>query len=511
MHVRRVFLPILAMFALTLTFVVPVGTTAVASGQRATLKVTVRGGYSSYYGGQGVLLTGRLPVRGVRTVWVEHHMNRPGDRWVQADPPLYRGKTKPNGSFRLAIQAPDMFGISYRVRGGKYVTPKYLFNAKSEEVGLTASTLYPTLGLEFGLTADTTPDLYHREDTRGGPVLKGRKLTLQEQTSDSGWRTRATSTVTGSGAHTFALRADEVGEHVYRVRAERWTKNGSFVGWHSSFPLAVSVLNLDEVPPDEPGGNATPPPRPPGGVKGATTTAQSRYGWSHALWDFAWERGEDLDSPPKRGTRLRGRWVQATTGLGRVSKHNGGIRLDSGINTKGGRGDRGSVYATLKGNSLTYGRWETRLRERVGEGGGSPYALRAELVPSGRKKCGPSIVMGEYSGVDNTLRFGATKGRKSWARSIKTNSPLNNSPALAVEVGKDHVTWFLDGKAIGVVKTRAAVPGVPLTMRFSLVGSSREGQNTSLFSDWQRAFPLSYGKQAKRGPKLKRVAAPRCG
>lgn len=507
---RKSLLPILGLLALTLLYLVPVDATAVPARQRATLQVTIRGGYPSYIGGQGVMLTGRLPVRGVRTVWVEHNMNRPGDQWAQADEPLYYGKTKRNGSFSLAIQAPDMKGISYRVRGGKYVTPSYLFSAKSEEVGLAASTSYPMLGEDFELTADTTPELYHREDTRGGPVLTGRKLTLQEQTSATRWRTLATSSVGADGSRTFVVRAGSAGMHVYRVRAERWTKDGSVVGWHGSFPLAVSVLNPGEVAPDEPDTSATPPPRPSGEVKGATTTAQSRYGWSHALWDFAWERGEDLDSPPKRGSRLRGRWEEAITGLGRVSKQNGAMRLDTGINTRSGRGDHGSVHATLTGNSLKYGRWETRLRERVGEGGGSPYDIRVELVPSNSKKCGPSILMGEYSGVDNTLRFGAVKGRTMWERRVRTNSPLNNSPAIAVEVAKGHVTWFLDGKSLGVVKTKAAVPGVPLTMRFSLVGGSEEGQNTSVFSDWQRAFPISYGKQALRGPKLKASAAPRC-
>ncbi len=503
-------MPILGLLALTLIYLVPVDAPAVAAGQRASLQVTIRGGHSSFFGGQGVMLTGRLSVRGVRTVHVEHHMNRPGDQWGEADEPLYRGKTKPNGSFSLAIHAPDMMGISYRVRGGKYVTPSYLFNAKSEEVGLTASASYPMLGEDFELTADTTPDLYHREDTRGGPVLTGRKLTLQEQTSATGWRTLATASVGADGAHTFVARGVPAGRHVYRVRAERWTEDGSDVGWHASFPLAVSVLNPDEVAPDEPDVRATPPPRPTGGVKGATTTAQSRFGWSHALWDFAWERGEDLDSAPKRGSRLRGRWEQAITGLGRASKHNGALRLDSGLNTRSGGRDHGSVHATLRGNALKYGRWETRLRERVGEGGGSPYAIRVELVPSSDKKCGPSILMAEYSGVDNTLRFGATKGRKTWQKRVRTTSPLNNSPAIAVEVAKGHVTWFLDGKPLGVVRTKAAVPGVPLTMRFSLVGGPGEGQNTSIFSDWQRAFPISYGKQALRGPRLKAGAAPRC-
>ena len=341
-------------------------------------------------------------------------------------------------------------------------------------------------------------------------MLTGRKLTLQEKTSGTGWRTLANSSVGADGAHTFVARDVPAGLHVYRVRAERWTEDGSVVGWHGSFPLAVSVLSPDEVPPDEPDTSASPPPRPPGGVKGATTTAQSRYGWSHALWDFAWERGEDLDSPPKRGSRLRGRWEQTITGFGRVSRHNGAMRLDSGLNTKSGGRDQGSVYATLRGNPLTYGRWETRLRERVGEGGGSPYAIRVELVPSSAKKCGPSILMGEYSGVDNTLRFGAVKGRTQWQKRVRTASPLNNSPAIAVEVAKGHVTWFLDGKPLGVVKTKAAVPGVPLTMRFGLVGGAGEGQNTSVFSDWQRAFPISYGKQALRGPKVKGSAAPRC-
>jgi hypothetical protein len=74
---------------------------------------------------------------------------------------------------------------------------------------------------------------------------------------------------------------------------------------------------------------------------------------------------------------------------------------------------------------------------------------------------------------------------------------------VAVEVARRHLTWFLDGNAVASVTQRAAVPGVPLTLRLSLRGQGQQEMNqTSLISDWQRGFPISTGQQRVASRKL---------
>ena len=59
----------------------------------------------------------------------------------------------------------------------------------------------------------------------------------------------------------------------------------------------------------------------------------------------------------------------------------------------------------------------------------------------------------------------------------------------AVEVARDHITWFLDGRPIATVKDRAAISDVPLTLRLSLQGDGNKEMNrTRAMFDWMRAL-----------------------
>src|SRR3712207_8432223 len=44
----------------------------------------------------------------------------------------------------------------------------------------------------------------------------------------------------------------------------------------------------------------------------ARPTAGERYRWGPTIFDFAWERGQDLTSPPSKGTNLRGTWLDSS-------------------------------------------------------------------------------------------------------------------------------------------------------------------------------------------------------
>ena len=90
------------------------GASPEAARASASLSFTPNG---AYIAGQAITLNGQLPVAGVRKVWVEFNMNRPGDTWTELIGRPYVATTKANGSFALPARAPSMWNISWRVRG----------------------------------------------------------------------------------------------------------------------------------------------------------------------------------------------------------------------------------------------------------------------------------------------------------------------------------------------------------------------------------------------------------
>lgn len=483
------------------------------AGGRPTLSFEVRGGGTTYVAGQGLYLVGDLGVRGVHPITVQSHMNRPGDRWLAVIGLTYRGKTEEDGSFRLPIQAPGMFGISYRVVGAGRATPGVTFNAKTQDVDLWVEgsedytrPVQPLPLLPFTIVADTTPQFYRRPTTDDLPVLVGRRLTLLERTSPGTWDVVARTTVGEDGRGRFSGLSETSGDHVYRVREERWTENGSKVGWMWSWPINVHVLGLLELPSYQPEGERT-----PGNVAGQrgperpNPNAGATFGWGPVRWDYSWTAGQSLDDPPLRGTDRRGRWAEMGTGLGRVVKHNGGLMVSSGKLVRDGRGDFGTTRAVLRGAAATYGRWEATLSLAVGEEAHSDYDVVLDLVPTSGadRPCAPAITVARWTGLEKRLTFGASKGGREWVRSIDSQGVGHDIPVVAAEVAPSHVTWFLNGRAIGSVRTRKAVPGVPLTMRISLVGDGSEHDSSDLHSDWQRSYPLHTGRQVTGAPALR--------
>ena len=85
--------------------------------------------------------------------------------------------------------------------------------------------------------------------------------------------------------------------------------------------------------------------------------------------------------------------------------------------------------------------------------------------------------------------------------------------ALGVEVAGNHIAWLLNGKPVGTVTARGAIPKVPMTMRLRLAGKGDAEMNqVQVNSDWQRAYPIKTGKKAWSGNRLSgRKAAPACG
>lgn len=489
------------------------GSAPTAHARRAAGTGTLAVSPARFVSGQSLTWSGRLPRGGVRTITMQRFLNRPGDTWLDVEG--FSAKTRADGSFSFRYPAPDMIDIGFRVRSGRYVTEKLdLFPDQQDVVlwaeqppapgsGRARATSRITAGQPFAIVADTAP-------RTGMPVFPGRVLTLQRRVDATTWRPVGTTVVGASGQGRFLDLTQGPGTSVYRVLEADVTGGGNRIGWYPSFPTYLDAA--------APSGRAALTTRTPVRAHRATYVASSRtplmraaqtaalrWRWGYPIFDFDWTSGESLTSKPWRGSRPRGVWTEYLGGTGRVAKRSGQLGLSSGRTDRYGSGNRGTTATTLHGNAQSYGRWETKLRT-VTLTRGEQYLVRAELVPERARDydCGAhNITIAEVRQGESTAVIGAAKGTSRWTRTINLGNIENSAPAVAVELMDDHVTWFVNSQAVGVLKTRKITGGVPMTLRLSLVGSAdREMANTTLLSDWQRAFPVNRSPGALKGPSL---------
>lgn len=508
----------LAVLCLLTLGLAPAGTSAAL----APASLTVSPG--AYVGGQLVTFKGNLGVTGQRAIRLQYHMGRPGDSWTTI---ANVGQTQSDGSFQFTNPARSMFNIAMRVVSAGAATPKVVLNAKSQDLTLQTQSELGRNKVQFGapftVQVDTTPQLTGRPDLIGTPVFVGRELTLQQRV-DGEWEDFTARQLTNAdGLGSFPVTPDQLAAAVQqefplvlRVRQEDWTKDDDQVGWFPSFPTPVHVVNpparlaARQAPAAE---SPTPltlstlstadpivAPRLSGGSAG-----QSR-GWGRSLWDFAWEYGESLTSRPARGTERRGWWHDTTTGLGRVSKHNGGLMIDSQRNREG-IGDYGTTTATLRENARPYGRWEAKMRLVYGQDVGPRYHAVIELVRDAAidSPCGV-ITVADVPVGGSTVGIGvrALSGNGQWT-ATKGVDIGRGAAAFAVEVAEGHISWFINGRVVGTVRSTAAVPDVPMTLRMRLVGDGeREMSKAQFISDWQRGFSLDPGSLTTSGAGLTR-------
>jgi hypothetical protein len=506
------------------------GSGGAAHGRQAARAGSLTVSPQAYVGGQALTYSGTLGRSGARRITLQQHMNRPGDRWFPVRG--FSGTTAADGSFGFSFPAPAMSGIRFRVVGkGGLVTRPVSLRAKAQDLTMWVSGADPTspglvgqavAGLPFTISVDTTPGLFRRPETIGLPVFAGRTLTLQRRVDGDTWETLGTSTVQADGMGYFPGVTAAAGTVVYRVRQEDVVSGANRIGWMQTFPTYVTVLDPGQVPPlarpgrlpgVQPRSDATPvAARRSAGA--ASVTASSRYGWYPTLWDYTWEAGQSLTSPPDVGSVRTGWWQDYSDGAGRVSRQNGGLYLDSQRNNGGGPGDFGTTRATLVDAGRAYGRWEARLRLKSAEATAEDFTVLVELVPERPEDyaCGRrNITLAQVAAHSGTMTFGAKADTRQWTGTRTIPSLIHSSPAVAVEVGTKHITWFWDGRPIGTVKGRAAVSGVPLALRFSMVGDHvTEHNQTGVVSDWQRGFAIDRGRQVRSGPRLRQSALSTC-
>ncbi len=512
--------------ALLVTSATLAGVTAATEQAASAASPSLAVSPNNYVGGQRLTWTGNVGHRGERRLVLQFNMGSvTGGSWATVTG--FGARTRADGSFSFVFPAPSMFNIRYRVKGGEYVTPARVFNAKTQDLTIRVTGQQDNnvsrpgmvdVGESFGITVDTTPEnIYRSPESRGLPVFKGRTLTLQKRINGRSWDTVATTTVAGDGTGHFTGLQEGPGTAVFRVRQENVTTNKNQIGWTQSFPLYVLVgQEAQDSYTSRYGLNQPTSSEPPrtGPLGRQPQTASQRYSWFPSLFDFTWEYGQSLDSPPARGTRIQGSWEDYSDGSGRVQKYNGGLAIDSKRYAGAGSGDFGTTMATLRGNAVTRGRWEISMRIRNAfERGGRPYQVLAELIPARAADydCGShNITIARISPYSRTVRLGVRSPRYQWTGSKTLDyTPLENAYNVAIEVAGKHITWFLNSSPVASVTNTAALPGVPMTLRLSLRGHRRDEMNqTNFISDWQRGFPISSGRQTVSQRKLTRASAP---
>lgn len=242
-------------------------------------------------------------------------------------------------------------------------------------------------------------------------------------------------------------------------------------------------------------------------LAGDGTTAAQRYGWRTMQWDFAWEFGESLTDGAYRGQRSRGgRWVDKSTGTGRVVKYGGGLEFHSGEPIDGAK-DRGDTELTLRGKPARRGRWELRERIRLEEGPRTPYAFVVELIPDdpARYDCGAHNLTIARAVVGGTsVKVGVNAGSTSWSKTLTGFRRSEGEGRLyAVQVTGRRITWFVNGRAVASLGARAAIPKMPMTVRMRLDGKGTdEMRKSEVLIDWVRNYDLGKGKRPRRGAAL---------
>lgn len=479
-----------------------------------------------FVGGQMLTFSGNLGASGVRKIHLEAHLGRSGDSWTRL--PGSTAKTNSQGDFSFGFRAPSMFNIKYRAASGSLSTDPINFQARSQDLVLELPNV-AVVGRPFSVTVDTTPELARRPDTDRLPAFPGREVRLQERRG-SGWQDVATTVTDRDGLGVFSgVVADQPGPAVYRAVQEDWRGDDGLdrIGAMPSFPTFLNVQSAGSSPApasapraveaSDAVGVGVNPIQGNGDAK--TDTASEVFGWRPALWDFAWLAGESLASPPYRGKGpLTGWWLDSSTGTGRAAKHNGGLELDSQRanvdsdtdclrqHTQSECLSAGTTAVVLQDASRAYGRWEVRVRAKSSDSTHRDFRSLIELVPAADPDCAAkTITVADIKAHSSTMKIGVNSGKaqRRWKRGVGVGNINNVAQTIAVEVSKKRITWFRNGRIIGSLRNRSAVPGVPLTLQLRQKGVDQQEMNRSqTIFDWMRGYDLSRGAITTKGSRL---------
>lgn len=186
------------------------------------------------------------------------------------------------------------------------------------------------------------------------------------------------------------------------------------------------------------------------------------------------------------------------------------VRNQHGMLTINGASS-GDVSATYTGHARRYGRWETRIRSKQYSTGHTPYRVVAELIPAGSrpKHCGAdSITLASYKlGTNRAHMFIRTLPDNEFSAGKRLALTNESFHTYAVEVTKNHISWFVDTHVIMTERRTAALSGQLYSVRFRLAAVKGAEMNPGRMQmDWLRYYTLDRpnaksidAPQARRG------------
>ena len=253
------------------------------------------------------------------------------------------------------------------------------------------------------------------------------------------------------------------------------TANGSSTAAPSAGAASVGAPRMDHIP-------------SPNQVIHYPTNAGTVYRWGKPKWMDEFEVGG-----------LRGDWVNSKQGR---------VKTQSGMLTLQATGPNYRVTTSANSVKARYGRWEARVRIRETSHDGRQYRGYWELIPTGDFKCGAkSIVLSSYKRGDRKAT-GAVRVPEKTQYSFSKRVALHNGwfHTYAVEITKDHISWFVDTKVIHTERRPDALRGIEYRPRFRLQGVKGEKHRTTwLQMDWVRHYDLSRpGAKSIKAPRMRK-------
>ena len=262
-------------------------------------------------------------------------------------------------------------------------------------------------------------------------------------------------------------------------------------------------------------------PADPAGASCGRPSGCNRYELIHAGATYDWyPAAQRYEFKHRDGRRPPRTWTHGGAASKEWAERFGTLKVEQ---------RRGDVVTDWN-QSRRLGRWEVRFRSKTGTphtpAGTTPYAVKIELVPAGTPttRCArESILMAGYnpSNTRRTAKVGVTRpGFKAMA-SVTTAGPLYDVTswngaqnrrqgawrAWAVEVSRNHISWFLDGRVIRRDNRPAALIGKPLHLRLSLLSSpGREMAPGTTQLDWARYWSPKRTTHAKKKVRALRSA-----
>ncbi len=164
------------------------------------------------------------------------------------------------------------------------------------------------------------------------------------------------------------------------------------------------------------------------------------------------------------------------------------------------------IAAWREGHQAAYGRWEARLRAVELATAGQKYTFTWQLVPANADACTDNrIVLATYRTGDRAVR-GMVQNAKTGKRFVfRKGLDLRSRAwhAFAIEVTRNHISWFVDTRVVRTERRPAALSGTQWRPEFVIEAASRGGNRSSwLQMDWVRHYTLAR-------PNAKSIRAPR--